>query len=160
MKFLNIPFILISGIGLYALLWKLDYFKGTGAEWGYLGRQAKYGTIYTSLVLSDTSNQKEAINSIKYGQKTYIPEKSAKHSIITIQVESLTADVLNLTVEGKPVMPFLSSLAGSNIYYPYLISQHKSRASSDAEFSLINGVEAIRGFPACQLTTYSYPNSF
>ncbi|MCF6335152.1 MAG: LTA synthase family protein [Spirochaetales bacterium] len=157
---LFLPMAVLTGIGLYLLLVKLDYFKGTGTEWGILGRQAKYGTIYTSLVLSDTSNQKDAVNSIVYGTEITIPEKSIKHNVITIQVESLTADILFQEYKDSPVMPFLSSLAMENIYYPYLTAQHKTGASSDAEFSAINGVEAIRGFPACQFTIYDYPNSF
>ncbi len=157
---LFLPMAVLTGIGLYLLLVKLDYFKGTGTEWGILGRQAKYGTIYTSLVLSDTSNQKDAVNSIVYGPEIIIPEKSKKHNVITIQVESLTADILYQKYKNKPIMPFLSGLASNNIYYPYLTAQHKTGASSDAEFSAINGVEAIRGFPACQFTIYDYPNSF
>jgi len=156
---LFIPIILITAIGLYLLLAKLDYFKGSGTEWGIVGRHAKFGTIYTSLVLSDTSNQKDAIQSIVYGPEITIPEKDIKHNIITIQVESLTADILNQQYNDEAVMPFLSKLARNNIYYPYLIVQHKSGASSDAEFSAINGTEAIRGFPACQFTIYNYPNS-
>ena len=160
LKAFSIPLLLLSGIGLYALLWKLDYFKGTGTEWGILGRQAKYGTLYTSLVLSNTSNQKDAVKSITYGREITIPEKETKHNIITIQTESLTSDVLNLKVAGRLVMPLLSKIASHNVYFPYMLIQHKTGASSDAEFSMVNGVEAIRGFPACQLTTYDYPNSF
>ena len=154
-----LPIIAIAGLGLYLLFAKLDYFSGAGTEWGVLGRQAKFGTIFTSLVLSDTSNQKDAIKSIVYGPEISIPEKKIKHNIITMQIESLTADILFQKYGDIPIMPYLSELASENIYYPYLISQHKTGASSDAEFSAFNGVEAIRGFPACQFTLYNYPNS-
>jgi len=156
---LSVPMILLSGLGVYALAWKMDYFKADGREWGVLGQNAKFGTIYTSLVLSDTSREEDAIRNLSYGPEITVPSSPEKHNIITIQVESLTADILGLTYGNQPVMPYLTSLAGENLFFPYMIAQHKTGASSDAEFSMINGIEAVRGFPACQFSLYDYPNS-
>ncbi len=119
----------------------------------------KYGTIFAQ-ISNLRLGQQDFIEKIEYGEILEIPSKKSQSNIITIQVESLNADIIGFKHNAKLVTPFLNKIAEENIYYPYLLSQHKSGGSSDAEFSIFNSVEAINGFPAANFSEYDYPNSF
>ncbi len=139
---------------------RLGYFFSDSIKYGSFNRRNfKYGTIYAQI--HDLSiNQQDYINKIEYGEPLIIPAKKNLKNIVSIQVESLNADLINFKHNGKDVTPYLNKIARDNIYFPYLLAQHKSGNSSDAEFSVFNAIEAINGFPAAQLTQYDYHNSF
>jgi phosphoglycerol transferase MdoB-like AlkP superfamily enzyme len=110
--------------------------------------------------LGNPASEKEAIKELQYGTEISIPAKERRYNVISIQVESLNSDIIDYEHRGQKVMPFLSSLRDSSIYYPRMVPQHRSGGSSDAEFALFNGIEALYGFPVCQFSLYEYPNSF
>ncbi|MCR4436848.1 MAG: LTA synthase family protein [Clostridiales bacterium] len=121
----------------------------------------RYGTAVnevTSLLLK--GNEKQMISSFEYG-KALINEKAAedKPNFIIIQVESMDANVANQKYDGDYIAPYLHSLTEQAVYYPYAMSYHKGGSTSDAEFSTINSLEPLDGFPALKLSNYSYPNS-
>ncbi len=122
-------------------------------------RNFKYGTFYAQ-IYDLGINQQEFIEKIEYGETIEIPPKDKLFNVVTIQVESLNADLIDFKYKGEYITPFLHNSAKNNIYYPYLLAQHKTGNSSDAEFSVFNSIEALTGFPAAQFTEYDYPNSF
>lgn len=122
-------------------------------------RNFKYGTIYAQIYDLRT-DQQTYIKSIEYGQPITFTGRDKKYNVVSIQVESLNADIIGFSYKGIPIMPFLRQKAEENIYYPYCLAQHKTGNSSDAEFSVFNSVEALDGYPASQFTEYDYPNSF
>lgn len=122
-------------------------------------RNFKYGTIFAQ-VYDLGIDQEDYINQIEYGEIFDTPAKDHLYNVISIQVESLNADIIRFDFEGNPVTPFLKQASEEHIYYPYCLSQHKTGNSSDAEFSVFNSVEALDGYPAAQFTEYEYPNSF
>lgn len=158
--FLDIPALGFSFCLLFIVVKKADYFGEADKYWGYTGNNAKYGTIYTSLVLSRTGNEKDVIKKISYGDPIEVVPADQRTNVVVIQVESLNADVVDFENKGTPVMPFLNNLRYESIYYPYMLAQHKAGGSSDAEFSVINSAESLETYPLCKLKTYSYPNSF
>lgn len=159
MRYLSIPAVVLAAIALYLIFKRMDFFRGTGVEWGYIGQNAKFGTIYTSIFLSNSRNEERAVQDLQYGPEQQLPGKEQKVNIITIQVESLNADVVHHRHGGEPVMPYLSRMARQFLYYPRMVVQHRSGGSSDAEFAVFNGAETLYGFPVCQFRTYEYPNS-
>ena len=118
----------------------------------------KHGILETQLLLQNVSEE-DAISSIKYGSNIKIIPEESLNNLLFIQVESLNSDVIGLSYRDEEITPFLNSLVDNSVYYPYCISQHKAGNSSDAEFSIINGVEALNSFPASRLRTYNYENS-
>lgn len=121
----------------------------------------RYGTVVNevaSLLLK--KSEKQLISSFEYG-KELINEKDSedKPGFIIIQVESMDSNVVNQKYDDEYIAPFLHSLAEENIYYPYVMSYHKGGSTSDSEFSIINSIEPLDGFPALKLSNYSFSNS-
>ena len=129
-----------------------------GTHHSYAARVFKYGTIASGLV-SMNVDEEAVIQRLRYGHEVVIPPAERPANVVTIQVESLNADVLSATINEEPVMPHLVSRAARAIYYPYMVAQHKAGNSSDAEFSVFNGIEALATFPASQFSRYDYPNA-
>ena len=152
-KILFIPFlslVVFVSAGLFTNDFSQLHFKD---------RNFKYGTILAQFY--DLSrDQQEIIDNIQYGDYMTAPRKEKQYNIVMIQVESLNADLIGFTYKNQEITPFLNKIANENIYYPFLIPQHKSGGSSDAEFSIFNSIEAIKGFPAANFSEYDYPNSF
>lgn len=122
-------------------------------------RMFKYGTLRSQLY--DLSIDEEGyIADLDYGEPLRLPSRPDKHNLVTLQIESLNADIIGHRVGGQLVMPYLTRMARENITYPVMAAQHKTGNSSDAEFSVFNSLEAVEGFPAAQFTQYTYPNSF
>ncbi|MHB8063742.1 MAG: LTA synthase family protein [Ruminiclostridium sp.] len=135
---------------------------------------ARYGTLVNSgiNIIKNYSEQK-LIEQLNYGHKltspgpTIISDKpsnsptinAGKPNFVIIQVESMDANIVKQQYNGSYVMPYLSSLRESSVYYPYTLSYHKGGGTSDAEFSIMNSVESLDSFPAIKLTSYNYPNS-
>lgn len=122
----------------------------------------RYGTLVNSVVsLYYQKNTQEYINSFQYGKEVVKKEETAeKADIFILQVESLDSAIAQQKHNGNSVMPYISSLADESVFYPYVVSYHFGGGTSDTEFSIINSVEPIVGYPAIKLTTYDAPNSF
>jgi lipoteichoic acid synthase len=135
---------------------------------------ARYGTLVNSgiNIIKNYSEQK-LIEQLTYGYKLSGPSQTilgnkvrnsptinaGKPNYVIIQVESMDANIAKQQYKDSYVMPFLSSLRESSVYYPYTLSYHKGGGTSDTEFSIINSVEPLDSFPAIKLTSYNYPNS-
>ena len=73
---------------------------------------------------------------------------AAKHSpsfgiarganLLLIQVESLQQWVVGATVKGAEITPFLNSLAGRALYFPFVFDETEQGRSSDGEFTALN----------------------
>lgn len=122
----------------------------------------RYGTLINSAVsLYYGQSTEDYINSLKYGKQiTKTVDNPKKANIFIIQVESMDSVIVNQQHNGKYVMPYMNSLTNDSVYFPYMVSYHFGGGTSDAEFSIINSVEPLVGYPAIKLTTYKAPNSF
>lgn len=123
---------------------------------------AKYGTIannFDDIIFN--FGGRNLIKKFQYGKPiTSSTTSTNKPNVITIQVESMDASVINKKYEGQYIAPFLHSVSEKNIYYPYTLSYHKAGGTSDSEFSVMNSIEPLSNFPSIKLSTYDYPNSF
>ncbi len=121
----------------------------------------RYGTLFNMLVdVSLKRNQITEASQLHYGdQISYNGKNNKKPNFIIIQVESMTANIVNARYKDQYVTPFLHNLTEKSIYYPYLISYHKGGGTSDAEFSILNSVEPLDDYAAIKLRGYNYPNS-
>ena len=67
--------------------------------------------------------------------------KKKKYNVITIQVESLAEQVIDMkTDSGLEVTPFLNSLKKKSLYFSNYYSQHGGGHSGDAELALFTGL--------------------
>lgn len=62
---------------------------------------------------------------------------SLPKNVFVIQIESLNYDAFAAVVDGRPVMPFLRSLADKS--YVYKIEKEASSCSANADFSVLTG---------------------
>ena len=122
----------------------------------------RYGTLINNGVsIYNNKSTADYIKSFKYGkEQANKTEKENKPNIFVIQVESMDASIVREKHDGSYVMPYLNSLTQNSVYYPYVLSYHLGGGTSDSEFSVINSVEPIVGYPSIKLTTYQAPNSF
>jgi len=122
----------------------------------------RYGTFVNNIV--DITVNYGGANMVKqfhYGKTVTAAEAAEKHpNIVAIQVESMDAGIVNQQYNGEYVMPYLHSLTQKGIYYPFMLSYHKSGGTSDAEFSILNSVEPLGNYPSIKIPIYNYPNSF
>lgn len=121
----------------------------------------RYGTLMNNIVNIYTGSSASMLaNQLKYGGKqsndVSAPEKP---NFVIIQVESMDASVINQKYKDGYIAPYLHSLSGNSIYYPYMMSYHKGGGTSDSEFSILNSVEPLDSYPALKLSNYNYPNS-
>lgn len=120
-----------------------------------------YGTLFNnaaSVLLK--GNENELISSFKYGREMSHDGNSRDNpNFIIIQVEAMDSNIINKKYKNQFIMPYLKSLSDKNIYYPYMMSYHKGGGTSDTEFSIINSIEPLEGFPSIKLSNYSYMNS-
>lgn len=70
--------------------------------------------------------------------------------IVFVQLEAITHWVLDLEVDGEPVMPFLSALAKRGLSWDFVMDVTSIGRTSDAEFAVMTGL----------LPDTSRPNSF
>ena len=122
----------------------------------------RYGTLVNNAVsIYLNKSTEELIKSFKYG-KEQKNEKEATHkpNIFILQVESMDSAIVNQKAGDSFVMPYMNSLTKGSVYYPYMLSYHLGGGTSDSEFSIINSVEPLVGYPSIKLTTYNSPNSF
>ena len=64
-------------------------------------------------------------------------------NLVVIQVESLQQWVVGARVRGAEITPFLNSLRGEALAFPYLFDQTGQGRSSDAEFTVLNSLHAL-----------------
>lgn len=73
-----------------------------------------------------------------------IPVPAAPSQLALVQVESLDFELLEMDVDGQPVMPFLRSLLPNAILLR--LDGTKKLASANSDFELFNGLEASPDF--------------
>ncbi len=122
----------------------------------------RYGTFINNIVgIYLNKSDKEMISRFSYGSDKYATGDSKdKPNFIMIQVESMDSNIVNKKYKGSYIMPFLHSYGEKNIYYPYVLSYHMGGGTSDSEFSIINSIEPIDGYPSMKISSYNHPNSF
>lgn len=71
---------------------------------------------------------------------------NSKKRLIMIIVESLSSHVINKSVNGESVTPFLDSLINNNgtIYFPNIVTQVKNGSSSDGQLMYNTGLYPMR----------------
>ncbi|MBP5427549.1 MAG: LTA synthase family protein [Clostridiales bacterium] len=122
----------------------------------------KYGTL-TNDVFSFCANKSEVdiLKSFSYGKPVSVSDTpNTKNNIVILQLESIDANVVNKTYNGKYIAPYLHELSKKCVYYPYMMSYHMGGGTSDSEFSILNSIEPLQHYPAMKLKSYDYPNSF
>lgn len=122
----------------------------------------RYGTFVNNIVdITVNYGGANMVNQFRYG-KTEVPASTTPQhpNIVAIQVESMDSHIVNRQYRGEFVMPYLQSLTRKGIYYPYVLSYHKSGGTSDAEFSILNSIEPLGNYPSIKIPIYDYPNSF
>ncbi len=80
-------------------------------------------------------------------------------NVIILQVESLDARVVNLRINGKQVMPFLSSLTTRAAYFKNFVAQHSSGGSSDADLSMLTSLFPLTNHVGLLTADYSRINT-
>ena len=122
----------------------------------------RYGTLVNNIVsIYQSSGTEELINSFNYGREQINETETAtKPNIFILQVESMDAAVVNHKYGDSFVMPYMNSLTKGSVYYPYMLSYHMGGGTSDSEFSIVNSLEPLVGYPSIKLTAYNSPNSF
>jgi phosphoglycerol transferase MdoB-like AlkP superfamily enzyme len=120
-----------------------------------------YGTIANAV--SKIYEHKDfglMIRSLKYGAEISGQEANkVRPNFVIIQVESMDANVIFQTHNGKYIAPFLHDLSYKSVFYPYVLSYHKGGGTSDVEFSILNSLQPLDDYPAIKLPNYTYPNS-
>ena len=111
------------------------------------------------LDLVEFKNEESIVDNFKYGDKLVAYSKKKIHNIICIQVETLDSNIINYSYKNKYICPFLHQLSSDCVYYPYMLFYHFAGGSSDAEFTIINGIIPSSIYPSFKIRNYSYPNS-
>lgn len=121
----------------------------------------KYGTTITAFSTIFVGFKEENIikELINYGPEKVFKEKNKKYNLILIQVESLESGVIFANHRGKQIMPFLFSLKTNGWFCKYVVAYHGIGATTDADFSIINSIEASDKVPLFNLKTYNFPQS-
>lgn len=127
---------------------------------GTLGVVQKYGLL--TLQITDFVLNKNDEIKFEYGEILTSDNNKNEISpnVIMIQVESLDAGIVGLKYNNEEITPYLNSLSNKSVFYPYTMSYHLAGASSDSEFSVINGAHPLKQTPAIKLSHYKFENSF
>lgn len=122
----------------------------------------RYGTFIDNLVcLYKNSSETKLMGSLRYGEEITGEEgPGPKPGFVLIQVESLDSNAVDHKYKGRHIAPFLHSMSEESVYFPYVLSYHLGGGTSDAEFSIINSIHPLTGFPAIKMRNYDYHNSF
>ena len=116
----------------------------------------KYGILTLQLIDYFSPKKKFVFD---YGPTIDINSSNRSMNVLTIQVESLDSDVVNASYKNQQVMPFLSSLAKSSVYYPKMLSYHKGGGTTDADFCVLNSALPLLNYPAFKYDKNTYDNS-
>lgn len=121
----------------------------------------KYGTTITafSTIFVGFKEEKIIKELINYGPEKVFKEKNKKYNLILIQVESLESGVIFARYNGERIMPFLFSLTTNSWFCKSVVAYHGIGATTDADFSIINSIEASDKVPLFNLKTYNFPQS-
>ncbi len=121
----------------------------------------RYGTFVNNIVdITVNYGGANMVNQFQYGKTVTAAAAEKQPNIVAIQVESMDAGIVNQQYKGEYVMPYLHSLTQKGVYYPFMLSYHKSGGTSDAEFSILNSIEPLGNYPSIKIPKYDYPNSF
>lgn len=137
---------------------------GSGDVANFYGEEAvvkRYGLLL-NILLSYVSSGDEGAQFAAVASTRRIVSKDRPNSqpnLVAIQVESLDAAMVGLTVDGKLVMPFLTDLSKRSFYRAHTLVYHGVGGTSDAEFSIINSMPPPEHICALKSRSYSYPNS-
>jgi lipoteichoic acid synthase len=122
----------------------------------------KYGLFAFNIV--DLVNYHDGIRLIKrisYGPEVSSDGRAAPHpDIVTVQVESLDAYIVEAVCKNVFIAPYFHELASTSVYYPFMLSYHEAGSTSDCEFSTINSIEPFESYPSIKIRNYDYANSF
>lgn len=81
-------------------------------------------------------------------------------NVLLIQVESLETILINRSVNGKEVIPFINKLVEESLYYPNIYEQVKEGNSSDCEWMVNTSLYPSRdGVTAYQYSERAYTRS-
>lgn len=121
----------------------------------------KYGTFINNFYdYFFNANGVGLLNLYQYGNEIKGIKKSENPpNILIIQVESLDGNIIHKKYNGELIAPYLSKIANENIYHQRMLSYHLAGGSSDAEYSVLNSVEALTSFPSMKLNSDKYLNS-
>lgn len=121
----------------------------------------RYGTFVNNISdITVNYGGQNMINHFEYGRSVSAFSEIPDHpNIVAIQVESMDSNIVNQMAGQEYVMPYLHQTSSENIYYPYVLSYHKSGGTSDAEFSILNSIEPLGNYPSIKIPKYTYPNS-
>ncbi len=121
-----------------------------------------YGTAFTALIhIPMALNENKMIEKlIKYGPNKKFHKKDKIYNVVLIQVESLDSEVVSIEFNNKPITPFLYSLAKKCYFSPYVVAYHfGAGATTDADFSILNSLEASPEAPLFSLRNYNFPQA-
>lgn len=121
-----------------------------------------YGTVANNISrIYEHQDFTSLVKSFRYGkEQSGKASGKSKPNFVIIQVESLDANAINKTHNGKYIAPFLHALSSRSVFYPYTLSYHMGGGTSDVEFSILNSIQPLTHYPAIKLPDYTYPNSF
>ena len=122
----------------------------------------KYGLLtFNILDLINLKNNRSRIERFNYGPAFASRPDSARTplNVLLLQIESLDAYIISQKHKKACVTPYLHSLAGRCVFFPYMLSYHLAGSTSDCEFSTLNSVEPLDDYPSIKLRNYDYPNS-
>ena len=154
----------LKGEGLFTALSSKPNKLSFGTYLGEATIVQRYGLLVNEIVhIMKGNNEQELTQQLAIPTHSIHFEASPSHdatpNILILQVESLDAQMVGFKVNGKLVMPYLTGLVDSSLYFPYSVSYHGSGGSSDAEMATINSMQPLLGHASFKLSGYKYPNS-
>ncbi|MFN4244648.1 MAG: LTA synthase family protein [Brevinematia bacterium] len=125
------------------------------------GTIRKYGpflTLFSTIYLAIEENK--IVQLMDNGPEKHFVSKKSNPNIILIQVESLDSTVLGVSFNGNYITPFLASLRYKSIFAPVVVSYHfAAGGTTDADFSILNSIQASPHTSLYNLKTYTFPQS-
>ncbi len=112
----------------------------------YMGRPRGDLTAQHALAIDAVLEHKQALNALP----TPFAGIARDRRIVVVQLEAITHWVLDLEIDGEPVMPFLSGMARRGLSWDFVMDVTSIGRTSDAEFAVMTRL----------LPDTSRPNSF
>lgn len=126
---------------LYANLWDLNMLVGKiGIVNFFIEDSIKLGLRSRNVSAQDKTTAQEWL---KKRQNTTTAQSAAiakNRNLIFIQVESLEKAVINTTINGQEITPYLNELAEQGMYFPNYFTQVSQGNTADAEFVILNSL--------------------
>ncbi len=115
----------------YSMSWLADYFLSPNAE-DVAEEAAELQKSYPNRISSDV---------MRYEIDSHL---------VILQLESLDWNILNFSLDGKPVTPFLNELASGSQHFK-VVAYH-DQGSADMDYAVLSG-----GIPSKRMLSYSMP---